>query len=173
MKMYLSFPFILFISLFCFKCDSNNALPTGTIAPNFTLNDLEGNEIKLARYRDRNVILFFIGRSDNNSTIQLAKNIEDERDFFLQSNFVPMCISSERPEFLMSFSNKYNLSFEILSDITKHTQQSYGIEEGLGSSRISYIIDKKGIIRDVLDNNDANELRDEVHQAVIKLEKGN
>ena len=63
-------------------------------------------------------------------------------------------ISTDSAERLQRFGERHNVKFPLISDSGGRIAQLYEVRQwfGLGTSRVTYLIDKDGLIRDVHHN---------------------
>lgn len=112
------------------------------VAPDFTLNDLKGNQVTLKDHRGRIVFLNFWAtwcppcRREMPSMERLYKQLKD-RDFTMLA--VDM---QESEKLVKAFISEFSLSFPALLDLNGDISSLYGIR-GLPTT---YIIDREGMI---------------------------
>ncbi len=112
------------------------------VAPDFTLNDLKGNQVTLKNFKGRVVFLNFWAtwcppcRREMPSMERLYKQLKD-RDFTMLA--VDM---QESEKLVKAFMSDFSLSFPALLDLDGDISFLYGIR-GLPST---YIIDREGMI---------------------------
>ncbi len=123
-------------------------------APNFTLNDSDGKAHTLSTYLGKKVVLYFYPRDDTPGCTTEACNFRDDQKTFAKKNVVVIGVSGDTEISHKKFSEKYDLSFTLLSDPNKEVIKKYGAwgEKSLygkkyeGILRITYLIDEKGKI---------------------------
>jgi peroxiredoxin len=113
-------------------------------APDFTLKDVNGKNVKLSDFKGKIVILNFWAtwcgpcRKEIPDFIQLQKEYGKEG---LQ--FIGIALDQEGMERVRPFAEKYNISYPILignNDIA----DKYG---GMNAIPVTFLIDRKGMIR--------------------------
>lgn len=132
-------------------------LTEGTQAPDFSL--LDQNEVAhtLAQYRGKTVLLYFYPKDDTPGCTKEACMIADVYNDFSAKNIVVLGVSKDTPASHKKFAAKYNLPFTLLSDRGGDVIDAYGAWQNksmfgrsfMGTSRISYLIDKEGKIQKV------------------------
>ena len=103
---------IIIFTIIMFSCSlrSNEVhLTEGQAAPNFTLQDQEGNEHTLSSYRGKKVVIYFYPKDDTPGCTKEACGIRDTYDGFLDQDIVVFGISYDSAETHQSFIKKYNL----------------------------------------------------------------
>lgn len=103
--------------------------------------------------------LFFYPASGSYGCTKQACQFRDaiaEKDTFKPGKVQIIGISPDPIEKQKTFVEKEKLTYPVLSDVDKETFKAYGIGKwmmGFSSvARVTFIIDKKGIVRDALDS---------------------
>ena len=133
-------------------------LEIGQPAPQFTLQDQNGNATELASFKGRKVLIYFYPRASTpGCTIQACalRDSTSELDVF---NVVVLGISPDTPKKLPNFINKQQLIFTLLADEDHATCEAYNVwqlkkfmgRENMGVVRTSFLIDEKGDLAHVL-----------------------
>lgn len=143
------------------------AITIGQNAPDFKLFDTDKNEVALADFKGRNlVILFFPLAFTGVCTTELC-SIRDNYSIYNGLNAEVVGISVDSVFALKKFKEEQNLNFKLLSDFNHETARDFGCQYDtfvLGmkgvAKRSAFVIDKDGIVRyaEILDN--AGELPD-------------
>ena len=125
-------------------------LKEGTAAPDFegTLDD--GSTFRLADYKGRkNVVLYFYPKDFTPGCTREACNFRDEAESFESHGAVIVGVSSDTADSHKSFKEQHNLPFPLVADPDKRIIKLYQAQGLLGmiTARITYVIDKEGIIR--------------------------
>lgn len=123
----------------------------GEKAPEFTLEDQSGREVRLSDFRGRqHVILYFYPKDDTPGCTKEACSFRDNLKWFEDLDTQILGVSVDSVESHQDFVDKYNIPFPLLSDHDKKVSQDYGVLNDKGyASRVSFLIDKQGIIREV------------------------
>ncbi|MBY4228294.1 thioredoxin-dependent thiol peroxidase [Rhodococcus fascians] len=129
-------------------------LEPGDTAPAFTLPDADGNDVSLADYVGKKVIVYFYPAA---STPGCTKQACDFRDSLAELNgegLEVIGISPDKPAKLAKFRDKEELTFPLLSDEEKTTLQAWGafgekknygkVYEGV--IRSTFLVDEEGKI---------------------------
>ena len=136
-------------------------LTTGQKAPDFTLFNSEKNEIALADFKGKNlIVLFFPMAFTSVCTAELCE-MRDNIATYAGLNADVVGISVDSPFTLAKFKEEQHLPFNLLSDFNKETSTAYDSlydtfamnMKGV-SKRSAFVIDKDGTIQyaEVLDN---------------------
>lgn len=98
----------------------------GDAAPDFTLADPEGNQISLADFRGRDVILYFYPRDDTPGCTKEACGFRDAWDDIRERGAAVLGVSADDADSHRRFASKYRIPFTLLSDPDHHVMQAYG-----------------------------------------------
>jgi peroxiredoxin Q/BCP len=127
-------------------------LHEGELAPLFTLSSQEGKTISLSDYKGKkNVILYFYPKDDTPGCTREACTFRDDLAIFQKANTEILGVSTDTVSSHQKFVKKYQLSFPLLADDQKVVAEQYGALNERGSaSRMTFLIDKEGVIRKVV-----------------------
>lgn len=124
----------------------------GDTAPDFTLEAQDGRTVSLHDYRgSRNVVVYFYPKDFTMGCTAEARafglNYEDVKDL----NAEVIGISSDPVDTHGRFANECGVKFPLLSDAKGEVRALYGVKSSLGlvPGRVSFVIDKQGIVRSV------------------------
>ena len=124
----------------------------GDKAPDFTLLSQTGESITLSDLiGKKNIVLYFYPKDESKGCTRQACAFRDKYEVFTDLGAEVIGISSDDIKSHKAFADKYNLPFILLSDEKKKVRKLYGVKSTFGviPGRITYIIDKKGIVRHV------------------------
>jgi peroxiredoxin Q/BCP len=124
----------------------SDPLPLGTTAPDFTLQDQDGNSVSLAQHRGKNVVLVFYPGDDTGVCTKQLCEFRDTWAFAKQKNAVVYGLSPQSTASKAKFRKKYDFPFPLLSDPGQRVGQLYQTR-GLISKRTVYLIGPDGLIR--------------------------
>ncbi len=127
----------------------------GTKAPDFTLEDQDGNSISLSDFAGQNVLLWFYPKASTPGWTTEGQELRDEFQNFQDKNTIIIGMSADSVKSQKNFCDKQNFPFSLLSDPDKSTIRKYeaiGMKKMYGREyegifRISYLISKDGIIQ--------------------------
>lgn len=132
-------------------------LNVGDPAPDFTLPDDQGQPVTLSALRGRPVILYFYPRDDTPGCTTEACSFRDAWQAFQEAGAVVLGVSTDSVQSHQKFKQKYGLPFTLLADTDHHVAEQYGVwgektfmgKRYLGVSRVTYLIDEQGRIKQV------------------------
>jgi len=95
------------------------------------------------------VVLFFYPKDDTPGCTKQACAFRDDYDGFGKLDAEVMGISSDSVESHRGFAAKHGLPFTLLSDEKGNVRRLYGVPTSLGlfPGRVTYVIDKEGVVR--------------------------
>ena len=125
-------------------------LAAGQKTPNFSLLTQSGERWELAAALERGpLVVFFYPKDETAICTAEACAFRDEYEQFLQLGVEVVGISRDSPEAHKSFAEHHRLPFTLLSDPDGHVRGLFGIRRTLGlfDGRVSFLIDRSGVIR--------------------------
>lgn len=124
----------------------------GDKAPDFTLPSNTGENVTLSSFfGKKNVVLYFYPKDESRGCTKEACTFRDSYEVFKDLGAEVLGVSSQSVESHEAFANKYMLPFPLLSDKDSKVRELYGVPSTLGliPGRVTYIIDKQGMVRHV------------------------
>ncbi len=132
-------------------------LEVGSKAPDFTLEDQNGQPVHLADRIGRNVIVLFFYPKDNSAGCTAeACAFRDSYQDFQDAGADVIGISGGTTETKQQFVSKNRLPYTLVTDPDGAIAQAYRIGKGflgLWSGRVTFVIDRDGIIRHRFESN--------------------
>ena len=125
-------------------------IEVGSVVPNFTLPSQSGEMISLGDFMgERPVVLFFYPKDDTPGCTKEVCAFRDEYEAFEKLDAEVIGISSDSVESHRRFASKHDLPFTLLSDGGGKVRKLYGVQNsfGLFPGRVTYVIDKEGVVR--------------------------
>ncbi len=124
----------------------------GDKAPDFTLLSQTGESVTLSDLiGKKNIVLYFYPKDKSKGCTRQACEFRDKYEVFTDLGAEVIGISSDDIKSHESFADEYNLPFILLSDENNKVRKLFGVKSTFGviSGRVTYVIDKKGIIRHI------------------------
>lgn len=126
------------------------SIKVGDAAPNFDLLSQSGKKVHLKDFLGKkNVVLYFYPKDFTPGCTSEACTFRDSYEVFRNEGAEVIGISSDTTESHTKFAAHYNLPFLLLSDEDGVVRKRYGVPRTFGvlPGRVTYIIDRKGIVR--------------------------
>ena len=129
-------------------------LRIGEKAPNFTLQDKNGNSVSLSDFLGKKVVVYFYPKDNTPGCTRQACAFESNYEKFNALDVTVIGISKDSVASHQKFAEKYALPFILLADPELEVIKAYGVwqekknygKTAMGVVRSSFIIDEKGII---------------------------
>ena len=128
-------------------------LEPGMKAPAFTAADQDGNQVSLSDFLGKKkVCLYFYPKDDTPGCTAEACSLRDGHGAILAAGAVVLGVSADGEQSHKAFAAKFSLNFPILADPDKKIIEAYGVKMlALPlAKRVTFIIDKAGVIRNVV-----------------------
>ena len=130
-------------------------LSIGSNAPEFQLNDQDGNRVNIKDFEGQKVLLWFYPRASTPGWTTQGQGLRDEFKNFKKYNTVILGMSADSVKAQNNFCAKQEFPFQLLSDPDKEVMRSYeavGMKKMYGREyegilRVAYLIDEQGQIK--------------------------
>ena len=134
-------------------------LEVGMKAPAFTLPDKDGNQVSLADFLGKKLVVYFYPRDNTSGCTKQACAFAGVYKEFEKLGVTVIGISKDSVKSHQNFAAKYELPFILLSDPELKAIQAYDVwkekklygKVSMGVVRSSFIIDEKGMIEKVME----------------------
>jgi len=127
-------------------------LEPGSPAPGFRLQTSTGEYVSLEDFHGKkNVVVYFYPKDFTRGCTAEACGFRDSYEEFKNLGAEVIGISSDDQRSHEAFASEHKLPFILLSDPDGSARKSYGVKKtfGLVPGRVSFVIDKNGIVRHV------------------------
>ena len=129
-------------------------LEIGTKAPEFALQDQNGNMHSLVDYRGQKVILYFYPKDMTAGCTAQACGFAERYPQFTEKGAVVLGVSKDSVASHKKFEQKYGLPFTLLADPELAVIKAYDVwkakmnygKVSMGVVRTTYLIDEEGVI---------------------------
>jgi peroxiredoxin Q/BCP len=151
----------------------------GNLAPAFSLQDQDGNTVRLRDFRDeQNVVLYFYPKAMTPGCTTQACGLRDSQKELKKLDTIVLGVSPDPVARLGKFIDKESLNFTLLSDEDHAVAEKYGAwglkkfmgKEFMGILRTTFIIGKDGRLRHVMDKVKTKTHHDDVIELIRSLE---
>lgn len=131
-------------------------LKIGDKAPFFTAVDADGNAFESKEIIGKKpVVIYFYPKDNTPGCTAQACGFRDAYEDFIDFGAEVIGVSSDTVSSHKKFSKQYKLPFILLSDSNKKIRKLFGVPNqlfGLLPGRVTYIINKEGIIIMIFDS---------------------
>lgn len=130
-------------------------LEMGQSAPDFTLPDQSGKNVRLKDILEKkSVVLYFYPKDETSGCTKEACTFRDQYEAFQEAGAEVIGVSSDSSDSHKTFASKHRLSFRLLSDEGGKVRKLYGVPSTLGllPGRVTFVINKDGIVRHIFNS---------------------
>lgn len=136
------------------KESGDSMIEVGMKAPEFSLSDQDGQEVSLADFMGKKVVLYFYPRDNTPGCTTEANDFKDLHEEFRAIGVQVIGVSKDSVKSHTNFCNKYGLTFTLLSDPDLIAIKAYDVyqlkkmygKESMGVVRSTFVIDEEGKI---------------------------
>ncbi len=151
------------------------AVKVGDKAPDFTLPSQMGDNVTLSEFLGKkNLVLYFYPKDETPGCTKEACTFRDNYEQLTSLGAEVLGVSGQSVESHKSFATHYGLPFILLSDQDNKVRKLYGVPSTMGiiPGRVTYIIDKKGIVRHIfISQSQAQRHVEEAKKTLMEIEK--
>ncbi|MCC0700244.1 thioredoxin-dependent thiol peroxidase [Clostridioides sp. ZZV15-6383] len=134
-------------------------LSIGTKAPEFTLEDKDGNKVSMSDFKGKKVVVYFYPKDNTPGCTRQACAFRNAYYGFKKEDVQVIGISKDSIKSHQKFAEKHELPFILLSDPDLVAIKAFDVwkekkmygKTALGVVRATYIIDENGIIEKVFE----------------------
>jgi len=145
-------------------------LDPGAVAPEFELQNQDGDPIALSAYEGQRVVVYFYPRANTEGCTTEACGFRDRWDEYAERDVAVLGISDDPVEDLADFAGEYDLPFELLSDPEGEVSllyESYGEKKMFGNTfdgvfRNTYVVGPDGDVELAYEGVDPEAHADEI-----------
>lgn len=138
------------------------ALSVGSKAPDFSVNDQDGNPVKLSDLKGKKVVLYFYPKDMTPGCTAEACNLRDNYKLLLKQGYEVLGVSTDNEKAHQKFITKEKLPFRLLADTEKKIHSLYNtwVEKSMygrkymGTARVTFVINESGIIEEIIEKVD-------------------
>jgi peroxiredoxin Q/BCP len=124
----------------------------GDAAPDVELSTQDGEQIRLADYAgEKAVVLFFYPKDGSPVCTKEACAFRDAYEDFVEAGAAVIGVSGDSANQHQAFASNHQLPYVLVSDSDGELRRAFGVPKSLGllPGRVTYVIDREGIIRHI------------------------
>jgi thioredoxin-dependent peroxiredoxin len=130
----------------------------GDTAPDFQLQNQDGEPISLSGLRGRRVVLYFYPKASTPGCTTQACGVRDHLPDYEGAGAVVLGVSPDPVKRIKKFHDDERLNFDLLADEDHAVADAYGVwaEKSMygrtywGNERTTFVIDEQGVIQAIL-----------------------
>jgi peroxiredoxin Q/BCP len=132
-----------------------DSIAAGDPAPDFTLQDDRGQDVRLSSLRGQPVVLYFYPKDDTPGCTKEACSFRDRKSELAARGAVVLGVSPDGVESHARFRDKFGLNFPLLADPDHRVAEAYGAwreknlygRKSMGIQRSTFLIGPDGVVR--------------------------
>ena len=145
-------------------------LKVGDKAPAINAKDQNGNEISLAQFKGKKVVLYFYPKDSTPGCTKEACNFRDNYKALQKKGYEVVGVSADSEKSHIKFIEKYELPFPLIADTDHKVVNDYGVwglkkfmgREYMGINRTTFLIDEKGKIEKLIEKVDTENSTEQI-----------
>jgi len=149
-------------------------LKIGDKVPSFSLTNQDGEVFNsMTVIGVKPVVLYFYPKNETPGCTKQACKFRDEFEVFSDLGVEVIGVSADDVASHKAFAQKYKLPFTLLADEDKALRKMFGVPKnllGLMPGRVTYIINKEGVITHIFDH--LFNAENHINEALESLKKG-
>jgi peroxiredoxin Q/BCP len=154
------------------------AAPTvGAPAPDFSLPTGDGKTIALADLKGKTVVLYFYPKDNTSGCTKEACDFRDNLSVLKKKGAVVLGVSPDSPSSHANFTEKFDLTFPLVSDEKKTLVKKYDVwkeksmygRKYMGVERTTFVIGPDGVITHIFPKVKVEGHVEEVLKAISKF----
>ena len=129
-------------------------LSVGDKAPEFNLNDQDGNQVQLKDFSGKKTVIYFYPKDQTPGCIKEACNFRDNIEAYKEKGIVVLGVSIDSEKSHLNFKAKQDFNFDLLSDEDESLCKQFDViklkklygKEYMGIDRSTFLIDEKAVL---------------------------
>ncbi|MFO0696776.1 MAG: peroxiredoxin [Polyangiales bacterium] len=155
----------------CAHATSSGLLAPGRAAPDVALRDQAGVERRLSEFRGRPLVVYFYPKDGTPGCTREACAFRDAWQRYTDANVALVGVSTQDVASHAEFAREHELPFPLLADTEGRMADAFGVARHLGlSSRVTFVLDGEGVVREVIEDVDVGVHADQVLAAVARMQ---
>jgi peroxiredoxin Q/BCP len=134
-------------------------LKIGDKAPSNLGKDQDGVEVNLEAFKGKKVVLYFYPKDNTPGCTDQACDLRDNIGAIKNAGYEIIGVSIDDEKSHRKFIEKFSLPFSLIADVDKKIVEAFGVwieknmygKTYMGTARVTFVIDEKGTIINVID----------------------
>ena len=130
-------------------------LSIGDMAPDFEVNNQDGENVKLSQFRGKKVVLYFYPKDNTPGCTTEGLDFRDYYDDFKKAKTLIFGVSKDTLKSHEQFKSQHNFPFELISDTDAYLCRMFEVIQLInmqgrqipGVERSTFLIDSNGVLR--------------------------
>ena len=136
-----------------------NTLKAGDRVPEFSVNDQDGNLVRLSDFQGEKLVVFFYPKANTPGCTAEACNLRDHYAELQSAGYKLLGVSADSEKKQANFRTKFEFPFPLLADEDHQVINAFGVwgpkkfmgREYDGIHRKTFIVDENGQVERVID----------------------
>jgi peroxiredoxin Q/BCP len=136
----------------------------GERAPEVLGTNEKGEEIRLANYKGKKLVIYFYPKDNTSGCTTQACNLRDNYADLRKAGYEIIGVSVDDEKSHQKFIDKNNLPFTLIADTNKKLVEQFGVwaekkmygRSYMGTLRTTFIINEEGIIERIISSKEVN-----------------
>ena len=134
-------------------------IQVGTKAPDFSVQDHDGNTVSLSDFAGNKVVIFFYPKANTPGCTLEACDLRDYYSELTDAGYSILGVSADTVTAQAKFAMKFSFPYPLLADVDKVLINGFGVwgpkkfqgREYEGILRTTFILDEQGVVERVID----------------------
>ena len=134
-------------------------IEVGTKAPDFSVQDHDGNTVSLSDFAGKKVVIFFYPKANTPGCTLEACDLRDYYSELTDAGYSILGVSADTVTAQAKFATKFSFPYPLLADVDKVLINGFGVwgpkkfqgREYEGILRTTFILDEQGVVERVID----------------------
>ena len=134
-------------------------IQVGTKAPDFSVQDHDGNTVSLSDFAGKKVVIFFYPKANTPGCTLEACDLRDHYSELTDAGYSILGVSADTVSAQSKFAMKFSFPYPLLADVDKVLINGFGVwgpkkfqgREYEGILRTTFILDEQGVVERVIE----------------------
>ena len=145
-------------------------IQVGTKAPDFSVQDHDGNTVSLSDFAGKKLVIFFYPKANTPGCTMQSCDLRDHYSELTDAGYSILGVSADTVSAQAKFAIKFSFPYPLLADVDKVLINGFGVwgpkkfqgREYEGILRTTFILDEQGVVERVI-----HKVKTKVHASQI------